>query len=219
MLPIPGSSHKDGEGNGCLMHRHHRSFVNVPTARCVPLSDPQQLAPDQFGIVALRELRKAGFDASPLRRERRSSLPGEEDAYRIDYQLSLAVPGADAPLDILIECRRQGAPVGKSEVESLRERAEENEITAAMLFATSGYSKEAAVHACANGIALFRVADGRAAWTRSAWGGPSVPSWIPEFMLELAVLGPTGDVRYDLIQAGHAGKVLERLTPSPQSGP
>jgi hypothetical protein len=66
------------------------------------LSDPQQLAPDQFGIVVLRELRKAGFDASPLRRERRSSLPGDEGGYRIDYQLSLAGPGAEAPLNILV---------------------------------------------------------------------------------------------------------------------
>lgn len=182
------------------------------------MSDPQQLAPDQFGIVVLRELRKAGFDASPLRRERRSSLPGDEGGYRIDYQLSLAGPGAEAPLNILVECRRQAAPVGKSEVESLMKRAEENEMTAAMLFATSAYSKEAAVHARAHGIGLFRVADGRAAWTRSAWGGPSAPSWIPEFMLELAGLGPAGDVRYDLIQAGHAGKVLERLTPGQPSG-
>jgi hypothetical protein len=200
------------------MQLRHRSFVNAPTTRSVPLSDPQQLTPDQFGIVVLRELRKAGLDASPLRRERRTSLPGEEDAYRIDYQLSLTGPGAAVPLNLLLECRRQAAPVGKSEVESLRERAEENEMTAAMLFATSGCSKEALLHARAHGMALFRVADGRAAWTRSAWGGPSAPSWIPEFMLELAGLGPAGDVRYDLIQAGHAGKVLERLTPGQPSG-
>lgn len=177
------------------------------------MSDPQQLPPDQFGVVVLRELRKAGFDVSPLLRERRSSLPGDEDAYKIDYQLSLTGPGAAVPLNLLIECRRQADPVGRSEVESLRKRAEENEMTAAMLFTTSGCSKEAAVHARAHGMALFRVADGRAAWTRSAWGGPSAPSWLPEFMLELAGMGPAGDVRYDLIQAGHAGKVLERLTP------
>jgi hypothetical protein len=182
------------------------------------LSDPQQLAPDQFGIVVLRELRKAGFDASPLRRERRSSLAGEEDAYRIDYQLSLAGPDADAPFEVLVECRRQAAPVGKSDVESLRVRTEENEIESAMFFATSGYSKEGAMHARVHGIALFRVADGRAAWTRSAWGGPTAPSWIPEFMLELAGLGPAGDVRYDLILAGHAGKVLARIVPAEQGG-
>lgn len=182
------------------------------------MSDPQPLAPDQFGIVVLRELRKAGFHASPLRRERRSSLPGEEGAYRIDYQLTLAGPDADAPIEVLIECRRQAAAAGKSEVEALRERAEENEIKAAMLFASSGYSKEGAVHARTHGIALFRVADGRAAWTRSAWGGPTAPSWIPEFMLELAGLGPAGDVRYDLILAGHAGKVRGRLEPADHGG-
>ena len=182
------------------------------------MSDPQQLAPDQFGIVVLRELRKAGFEATPPRRERRSSLPGKEDDYRIEYQLSLASPDANAPFEVLAECRRQADPVGRSDVESLRQRAEENEIEAAMLFSTSGYSKEGAVHARAHGIALFRVADGRAAWTRSAWGGPSVPSWIPEFMLELAGLGPAGDVRYELILAGHAGKVLGRLEPAEQGG-
>jgi hypothetical protein len=215
---MPGPSHKDGEWHGCLIPSNNRSFVNVPTARSVPLSDPQELAPDQFGIVVLRELRKAGFDASPLRRERRSSLPGEEGAYRIDYQLTLAGPEADAPIEVLAECRRQAAAAGKSEIESLRKRAEENDLKAAVLFATSGYSKEGAVHARAHGIALFRVADGRAAWTRSAWGGPTAPSWIPEFMLELAGLGPAGDVTYDLILAGHAGKVLGRMVPAEPGG-
>ena len=209
---------RTAEWHGCLISSNDRSFVNVPNARSVPLSDPQQLAPDQFGIVVLRELRKAGLDASPLRRERRSSLPGEENAYRIDYQLSLAGPDAEAPFEVLAECRRQAAEVGRSDVESLRARAEENEIEAAMLFATSGYSKEGAVHARAHGIALFRVADGRAAWSRSAWGGPSAPSWIPEFMLELADLGSAGDLRYELIMAGHAGKVLRRLEPAEQGG-
>lgn len=176
------------------------------------MSDLQQLTQDQYGIVVLRELRKAGFDASPLRRERRSTVAGDDDAYTIDYLVTLS-GNSSAPLNILLECRRQAAAVGTSAIEALRDRAEENDSAAAM-FATSGYTKDAAGHARVHGVALFRVADGRAAWTRSAWGGPSAPSWIPDFMLELAGLGPAGDIRYELVQSGHASKVLERLTPS-----
>ena len=69
-----------------------------------------------------------------------------------------------------------------------------------VMVSTAGFDVSAAREAVTLGMVLLRLADGGAAFLRSQWAmGDQPPAWVPEYMAELVDLGPTGDVRYQLI--------------------
>ena len=69
-----------------------------------------------------------------------------------------------------------------------------------VMVSTTGFDVAAAREAKSLGVMLLRIADGGEAFRRSQWAmGDQPPAWVPEYMAELVDLGPTGDVRYQLI--------------------
>ena len=100
-----------------------------------------KLTPEHFEILVVRELRKVGLDVSELRVHRRATLPEPEQGYLLE--LKGAVRRGPWRRRVLIACRRQDAPVGRTEVESLRGHLGEAGVEAGILFATAAFDRAA----------------------------------------------------------------------------
>ena len=179
------------------------------------MSDPRRIRPDEVEIVVARELRKAGVQltglAALVERGRRSPEPNDTS----QYVMELGGPG------LLVEFRNEASLAGADVVRALAQRpanrpaqrdapkrllptpdappaAAPGELR--VLVSTTGFEPAAVVEAKTLGMPLLRVADGQAAFRRSQWAmGEQPPAWVPEYMAELADIGPDNAVRYDLI--------------------
>jgi len=179
------------------------------------MGDPRRIRPDEVEIVVARELRKAGVQltglAALVERGRRSPEPNDTS----QYVMELGGPG------LLVEFRNEASLAGADVVRALAQRPAEPlaardapkrllptpgappEATPGelrVLVSTTGFEPAAVVEAKTLGMPLLRVADGQAAFRRSQWAmGEQPPAWVPEYMAELADIGPDNAVRYDLI--------------------
>ena len=179
------------------------------------MGDPRRIRPDEVEIVVARELRKAGVQltglAALVERGRRSPEPNDTS----QYVMELGGPG------LLVEFRNEASLAGADVVRALAQRPAEplaardapkrllptpdappaatpGELR--VLVSTTGFEPAAVVEAKTLGLPLLRVADGQAAFRRSQWAmGEQPPAWVPEYMAELADIGPDNAVRYDLI--------------------
>jgi len=179
------------------------------------MSDPRRIRPDEVEIVVARELRKAGVQltglAALVERGRRSPEPNDTS----QYVMELGGPG------LLVEFRNEASLAGADVVRALAQRPAERPAARdapkrllptpdappaaapgelRVLVSTTGFEPAAVVEAKTLGMPLLRVADGQAAFRRSQWAmGEQPPAWVPEYMAELADIGPDNAVRYDLI--------------------
>src|SRR2546428_9670769 len=91
-----------------------------------------ELTPESFEILAVRELRKVGFEVSPLRVHRRATLPEPERGYLLE--LKGVISRARWQRRSLIACRRQPVPLGRAGVGSLIAHGTETGGPAGILF-------------------------------------------------------------------------------------
>src|SRR5713101_1286170 len=94
-----------------------------------------ELTPDHFEILVVRELRKVGLDVADLRVHRRVTLPEPEQGYLLE--LKGVVSRRPWQRRALIACRRQQTPLGRAEVESVRDHVTEAGVEVGLLFGTS----------------------------------------------------------------------------------
>ena len=185
------------------------------------MGDPRHLRPDEVEIVIARELRKAGVQLASLRVIARApASPNDDTGYVVE--LAGSVSGAErTDRTVLVELRNEVRLADADAVRAFearkppgsdadgprrlqpvpaRPRPEVSDRPLRVLVSATGFAPAAAAEAKATGIVLLRIADGRAAFLRSQWAmGDQPPAWVPEYMAELADLGPAGDVRYQLI--------------------
>jgi len=169
-----------------------------------------ELTPEYFEILVVRELRKVGFEVSELRVHRRAMLPEPERGYLLE--LKGRVSRAGWQRRALIACRRQDAPIGRAQVESLRDHLEEAGVDAGILFGTADFEPDALAAARDSSLALLRVTDGRTAFDTSGWGTPGhYPAWLPAYCAQAVGRDAFGQVRYQLLESGQGDLIVNQL--------
>jgi hypothetical protein len=167
------------------------------------------LTAEHFEILVVRELRKAGLDVSELRIHRRLTLAEPEQGYLLELKGVISLAGWRRRA--LIACRRQAAPIGYPEIESLRAHLEEADVEVGLLFATAAFAPDA-VSAAQGGVALLRVTDGRTAFDTSGWGAPGhYPAWLPAYCAQAVGRDATGEPTYRLLEQGRADVIVQQL--------
>src|ERR1051325_3492738 len=129
-----------------------------------------ELTADYFEILVVRELRKVGLEVSDPRVHRRAMLPEPERGYLLELRGRVSRAGWQQR--VLIACRRQDAPIGRAQVESLRDHVKEAGVDAGILFGTADFEPDALAAARDNSLPLLRVTDGRTPLATSGWGPP-----------------------------------------------
>src|SRR6184192_4303330 len=169
-----------------------------------------ELTPEYFEILVVRELRKVGFEVSELRVHRRAMLPEPERGYLLE--LKGRVSRAGWQRRALIACRRQDAPIGRAQVESLRDHLKEAGVDGGILFGTADFEPDALAAARDSSLALLRVTDGRTAFDTSGWGTPGhYPAWLPAYCAQLVGRDIAGQPHYRLLETGQGDLILDQL--------
>jgi hypothetical protein len=113
---------------------------------------------------------------------------------------------------VLIACRRQDAPIGRVEMESLQDHLKEAGAVAGILFATTTFDRDALRAAQDAALALLRVTDGRTAFDTSGWGTPGhYPAWLPAYCAQAVSRDPMGHPRYRLLEGGEGDVIVQQL--------
>src|SRR6266481_4302573 len=61
------------------------------------------------------------------------------------------------------------------------------------------------------------VKDGRTAFDTSGWGTPGhYPAWLPAYCAQSVTRDPLGQPRYELLESGKGGVIVERLRTPPK---
>src|SRR2546428_4752317 len=127
-----------------------------------------ELTPESFEILAVRELRKVGFEVSPLRVHRRATLPEPERGYLLE--LKGVISRARWQRRILIACRRPQVPIGRAAVESLRAHVTEAGVEARILFGTAAFVGGALNAVQTRPTALLPGSETATAFATRGWG-------------------------------------------------
>jgi len=175
-----------------------------------------ELTPEHFEILVTRELRKIGLDVSELHTHRRSMLPEPERGYLLE--LKGVLRRSDWQRRTLIACRRQQSPIGSVEVELLKQHLREADAEAGVLFGAADFDPTALTAAQDSPLALLRVTDGQTAFDTSGWGTQGhYPAWLPAYCAQSVARDPLGQLRYELLESGRAGVILEPLRTPPST--
>jgi hypothetical protein len=167
------------------------------------------LTAEHFEILVVRELRKVGLEVSELHIHRRLTLPEPEQGYVLELKGVISLAGWRRRA--LIACRRQAAPIGRLEIESLRAHLQEADVDVGLLFATAPFAPDA-VTAAQGGLALLRVTDGRTAFDTSGWGTPGhYPAWLPAYCAQAVGRDAIGDPAYRLLEQGQGDVIVNQL--------
>lgn len=171
---------------------------------------PPEITPASFEILAVRELRKAGFEVTDPRVHRRTELSEPERGFLLELRVWLRRSGWQKRA--LIACRRQEGAVARAALDDLTARLPSAQADVGLLFATTDFALEALSAAEEGGIALLRLVDARTAFDTGGWGEPGhYPSWLPAYLVQLVDRGQTGQVRYRLLEGGCAALIVDRL--------
>lgn len=162
------------------------------------------VTPAYYQILAVRELRKAGFDVGEPRVHRRGELPEPQRGFILE--LAALLGRASWRKRALIACRRQDDPVGRDVVEALTPRLPEARAEVGMILSTADFAVEAVAAALQAGIVLLQVVDGRTAYDMSGWGTPGhYPAWLPAHTVHVVDRDAGGAVRLRPLEAAPAG--------------
>ena len=176
------------------------------------------LSPEHFEILVMRELRKTGLEVSALSVHRRVTLTDDERGYLVELKGAVGTPGAARPA--LIACLRQSRPIGAADLSTFAAHLRETAVEFGLLFGAGDFDRGAVQAAAAHGIALFRVADGRAAFDTSGWGAPGhYPAWLPAYCAQSVASDPVGEPRYTLLESGRGAGLLAELRMAPAAAP
>lgn len=173
------------------------------------MSELPKLTPEYFEILVVRELRKVGLEVSELRIHRSVTLPEPEQGYLLELKGAIKLAGWRRRA--LIACRRQQAPIGRLEIESLRDHLKEADVEVGLLFATASFAPDA-LKAAHGALALLRVTDGRTAFDTSGWGAPGhYPAWLPAYCAQMVGPDMLGQPSYQLLQSGQGDPLVRQL--------
>src|SRR3989475_3359158 len=173
------------------------------------------LTPEHFEILVMRELRKVGLEISELRIHRRTMLPEPDEGYLLEVKG--VVRGAGWERRVLIACRRQQRPIVAAEVELLKDHVKEADAEGGLLFGAADFEPDALTTAEDTALALLRVTDGRTDFDTSAWGTPGhYPAWLPAYCAQSVTRDLLGQPRYELLESGQGGVIVERLRIPPK---
>src|SRR6266436_7391167 len=176
------------------------------------------LTPEYFEILVMRELRKVGLEISGLRIHRRTMLPEPDEGYLLEVKG--VVRGAGWERRVLIACRRQQRPIVAAEVELLKDHVKEADAEGGLLFGAADFDPDALMTAEDSAFPLLRVTDGRTAFDTSGWGTQGhYPAWLPAYCAQSVMRDPLGQLRYQLLESGQGGVIVERLRTLPRAGP
>ena len=169
-----------------------------------------ELTPEHFEILVVRELRKVGLAVSELRLHRRATLPEPAPGYVLEFKG--VVSGPEGPRRVLIACRKQEQAIGRADVESLKDQFKDVGVEAGLLFGATDFDPDALSAAERSNVVLLRVTDGRTAFDTSGWGTQGhYPAWLPAYCAQVVERDPIGRPRYQLLESGQAGAIVERL--------
>ncbi len=170
------------------------------------------MTPEYFEILVVRELRKVGFDVGTVRTHRRSELPEPERGFVLELVIPLRCAGATRRA--LVVCRQQQGAVATDVIASATARLAEASADVVLIFATAEFASETLTAARKSGVALLRIVDGRSAFDMSGWSTRgSYPAWLPAYLPQLIDRDIAGLPRAQLLEAGRADMILDRLTP------
>lgn len=170
------------------------------------------VTPEYFQILVLRELRKVGFDLGQPRVQRRAELPEPERGFVLELVIPLSSAGATRRA--LVVCLNQLGVVGSDVIASAQARLADASADVAIVFATAEFAPAALTAAHERGVALLRIVDGRSAFDMSGWSTPGhYPAWLPAYLPQLIDRDIAGLPRAQLLEAGRADMILDRLAP------
>jgi restriction system protein len=173
---------------------------------------PVSLAPQELGREVERILRAADVGLTGFRVEWPERIAGD-GPYEMDATARFEALGVD--FRVLIACRHPAARVNQELVRALRDRLQDIGAQKGMMFATSGYERDAVAYARAHGIALAIVADGRTSYARSRTAEADyVPPWVPPYAAWLVGLTYDGSATYMLLDAECPEHLTEAFAPA-----
>jgi hypothetical protein len=174
------------------------------------MAELPDVTPEYFEILVLRELRKAGLEVTGPRVHRRTELPEPERGFLVELLVSLRRNTWQKRA--LIACRHQVGAIGAEAISALAPHLAEAQAEVGLLFTTAAFAPDALAAGDARGIALLQLVDARATFDSAGWGAPGhYPAWLPAYQVQVADLGPGGQARARLLEAGQANIILERL--------
>jgi hypothetical protein len=177
------------------------------------MNDLPELSREFFEILAVRELRKAGFEVGVLRAHRHATLPEPARGYLLE--LGGVVSRGAWQVRLLIACRRQETPIGRAAVEDFATHRGEAGVEAGILFGAPDFAPDALQAAEHRRVVLLRVTDGRTAFDTSGWGTPGhYPVWLPAYCAQVVGRDMLGQARYQLLEAA-AGEAIVRQLQAP----
>ena len=174
------------------------------------MSNPGSISPDAFEILITRELRRAGIEPVSLRRSH--ARPNSSDANRYTFDLNGRLQAYGHRWSVLIECRNLREVVTATDIDALRERADEAAASSALLFLTSDVVDAAVATARMKAIPLLRIVDAQTALiAEGVIQAGQLPAWLPEFTVE--IVNPE---RRRLLEADEPELILRELRPREQ---
>jgi hypothetical protein len=177
------------------------------------MSDPRSITREAFEILVTRELRKAGLEPIGFRRRANVEVATSVTGYAFD--VSGRLEAYDQRWTALIECRNSANAVQPTDVDALRQRADEAGASSAFLFSVSTFDVAAVIRGDQLRVALIRVVDAHSAYVGTGViDADQLPAWLPEFTAELVSCDDGAEVHARLIAAGEPELILERLRPA-----
>jgi hypothetical protein len=174
------------------------------------MSDPRSITADALEILLTRELRKAGIEPQGLQRHWLERLGAQQQSFAFQLRGRLEVYGRR--WSVLAECRNTDNPIATADIELLRQRRHEQEISSALLCCTNEVTTSALATARALHIPVLRVADAQLAYVTTGMIQPGqLPAWVPEYALEVLSLNAADVVQAALLQADEPELLLQHM--------
>jgi len=149
--------------------------------------DPMTLSPNEFEQEVRRILTEEGVGLKSFTTKHLERIQGTDGDYVFDVTARFEALGAK--FLVLIECKRQIAPVEREIVQVLADKMRSVHAHKGMIFSTARFRRGAIAYASSHRIALVFIDDGRSSYLTKDIG-PTVdyPSWIPKIVGRLVTL-------------------------------
>ena len=175
------------------------SFVRVLSRRALTPDDESEYAMELAGLTPLPP---SSPPSGAVRRDVLIDFRNERRVTDVDAVRALSARAAPPAQATAADGPKRLQPTDQMSAPPIAQPADAAPaaLPIRVMVSTTGFDVMAAREAHTLGVLLLRLADGGAAFLRSQWAmGDEPPGWVPEYMAEVADLGPTGDVRYQLI--------------------
>lgn len=141
------------------------------------------LTATEFEVLVRDWIEKSGQALKSLEVKHNQKIEAHDSTYQIDVLARFEALGAE--FVVLIECKKHSTAIPRTYVQLLHDNIRSTGAHKGMLFATTGFQSGAIQYAKKHGIALVKIADGKASYeTRSFGKTAEPPPWVdlPQFM-------------------------------------